>query len=343
MSATISETPNPTANQGFQTLMPMITGYWVSACIYAAAKLQVADLLKNGPVAVGRLAEQCSVNEDYLYRVLRALAGLGIFHETADRQFEQTTLSNLLRADVEGSMHSIAVMMGEEHYHTWGRLLQSMQSGDQAFETLYGMPVFDYFEKNPEPSKTFNNAMTGFASNVHRAVVSAYDFSTFHTLVDVGGGHGALLTAILEKNPTLKAILFDVAHVVAGARIPQTLASRFETASGDFFQAVPTGGDAYILSTVIHDWSDELSLKILRNIHTAMPANGTLLLVEHVVEPDNQPSMGKLLDINMLLMTQGGRERSSAEYRELYRQAGFELTRIVPTPSGVCVIEGKKQ
>lgn len=343
MSATISETASTPASQGFQTLMQMITGYWVSACVYSAAKLQIADLLKNGPLPVSQLAQQCAVNEDYLYRVLRALCGVGVFQEQANRHFEQTALSNLLRTDVEGSMNSIAVMMGEEHYRVWGHLLQSMQSGDQAFETLYGMPVFQYFEKNPEPAQIFNKAMTGFASNMHRAVVSVYDFSTFHTLVDVGGGHGALLSAILEKTPGLKAVLFDLPHVVNGAQIPQAVKDRIEVTHGDFFQAVPTGNDAYILSHIIHDWSDDLALKILRNIHTAMPANGTLLLVEHVVEPDNQPSLGKLLDINMLLMTQGGRERSSEEYRELYRQAGFELTRIVPTASGVCVIEGKKQ
>lgn len=337
--STATNTPD---RQSFQTVMQMITGYWGSVCVYVAAKLKIADQVASGPVAIDQLARQCDVTEDYLYRVLRALASLGVFRELDGKRFEQTDLSEHLRSDIESSAHSIAVMMGEEHYRVWGHLLESTRTGDQAFEAVYGMPVFEYFKQNPEPGEIFNNAMTGFASNRHRAVLSVYDFSPFKCLVDIGGGHGALLKCILEKTPNLNALLFDLPHVISGATIPAHLQNRFETAAGDFFEAVPAGKDAYILSTVIHDWSDDLALKILKNIHAAMPSDGTLLLVEHVIEPDNQPSLGKLLDINMLLMTQGGRERSSEEYRELYRKAGFKLTRILPTPSGICVIEGKK-
>ncbi len=344
MSATtVSPCQDNTDVQVFPAMMQMITGYWVSGCIYTAAKLGVADLLENGPLGIEELSRQLSAHPDSLYRLLRALSGVGVFKELEGKRFEQTQFSNALRTSAPGSIRSVAIMMGEEHYKVWGHLLQSVKTGDRAFEAVYGMPVFEYFQKNPESSEIFNGAMTSFASNMHSAVVGAYDFSGFKKIVDVGGGHGRLLSVILEHAPTLSAVLFDLPHVVQGAAIPERLQSRFELAGGDFFQAVYAGGDAYILSTVIHDWDDEHALKILKNIHAAMPENGTLLVVENVVEGDNQPGLGKLLDINMLLMTEGGRERSSEEYKALYRAAGFELTRIIPTPSGVSILEGRKR
>jgi len=329
--------------QNFVNMMQMITGYWVSACIYAVAKLGIADLLASGPLDVENLAQRTQTDSDGLYRVLRALSSVGVFQESPQKRFEQTPLSALLVSNVPGSVRYMAIMMGEEHYHVWGNLLTSLKTGDRAFEMVYGMPVFDYFEKNPESGEIFNNAMTNFASGMHSAVINVYDFSRFQTLVDVGGGHGALLTNILHRVPTLKGILFDLPHVVEGASIAPDLTERFQKASGDFFQPNLPSADAYILSTVIHDWSDELALKILKNIHAAMSDNGTLLLVENVVEADNQLHFGKFLDINMLLMTEGGRERTSEEFRVLYEQAGFELTQIVPTHSRICIIEGRKR
>jgi hypothetical protein len=330
--------------QAFPAMMQMITGYWVSVCIYVAAKLGVADVLSGQQaLSVAELAKQVQANEDYLYRILRALAGVGIFKELAGKRFEQTAFSDLLRADVPGSMRGIALMMGEEHYRAWGHLFESVKTGKRPFEAVYGMPVFEYFQKNSEASEIFNDAMTGFASNLHAAVVAAYDFSGFQKIVDVGGGHGALLSVILKNYPKLQGVLFDLPHVVQGASLAQDLKERIEIVGGDFFQSVYTGGDVYILSTVIHDWDDAAAVKILRNVHAAMPDSGILLLSENVVEPDNQPSPAKFLDINMLVMTEGGRERSSEEYRELFRGAGFELTRTIPTPAGLYVIEGIKR
>jgi len=327
----------------FVSMMQMITGYWVSACIYAVAKLGIADLLSLGALPIEDLAQRTQTDSDALYRVMWALSSVGVFHELPQKRFEQTPFSALLVSDIPGSVRYMAIMMGEEHYQVWGNLLTSLKTGDRAFETVYGMPVFEYFQKNPESGEIFNNAMTGFASGMHSAVVNVYDFSRFQTLVDVGGGHGALLTNILHRFPNLKGILFDLPHVGEHAPIATELAGRLQTVSGDFFLPSLPGADAYILSTMIHDWSDELSLKILKNIHTAMSDNGTLLLVENVVEADNQPHFGKFLDINMLLMTEGGRERTSAEYRALYQQAGFELTQIIPTNSRICIIEGRKR
>jgi len=201
-------------------MMQMITGYWVSASIYAAVKLGVPDLLEMGPLDYQDLAKRTECNADYLYRVLRALSGVGIFHELPDKSFEQTPLSRMLTSDLPGSMRSIALMMGEEHYHVWGNLYHSLKTGNRAFEATYGMPVFEYFEKNPAAAETFNGAMTGFATGMHRAALAVYDFSRFPTLVDVGGGHGALLTSILRQHPQVSGVLFDLPHVVAGACIP---------------------------------------------------------------------------------------------------------------------------
>jgi hypothetical protein len=330
--------------QGFPAMMQMITGYWVSMSIYVVAKLKIADRLQaEQPTPVSDLAKQAGANEDFLYRLMRALAGVGIFKESDGKCFTQTPLSQLLRSDVRGSMHGIAVMMGEEHYQAWGHLLESVRTGNRPFEMVYGMPVFEYFEKNPQAGEIFNSAMTGFASAIHGAIVATYDFSAFKTLVDVGGGHGMLLSTILEKNPALRGVLFDLPHVVQGACIPEALKNRAEIVGGDFFQSVYAGADAYILSTVIHDWADDQAISILKHIHAAMPAQATLLLSENVVEPDNQPSPAKFLDINMLVMTEGGRERSGEEFRVLLQKAGFELKRIIPTPSGICVLEGIKR
>lgn len=344
-TAPAQKTPSEQAEQmqHFGAMMQMITGYWTTASIYAAARLGIADLLQLGSLSVKDLSIRTETNEDYLYRLLRALSGMGIFQELPEKRFEQTPMSRLLAADCPNSIRGMAMMMGEEHYQVWGNLLKALKTGDRAFETTFGLPIFDYLQKHPESGEIFNAAMTGFASTMHRAVVNVYDFSPFHTLVDVGGGHGALLSSILQEYPKLEGVLFDLPHVTAGATIPVVIKDRFTAVGGDFFQAVHPGADAYILSTVIHDWSDELSLKILKNIHAAMPEKGTLLLVENVVESDNQPSFAKFLDINMLLMTEGGRERSSEEYRALYEVAGFELTRIIPVHNQFAVIEGRKR
>lgn len=328
----------------FQALLQIGCGYWVSQCLYVAASLDIAAKLANGPASIEALAQQCNANEDALYRVLRALAGRSIFKEEANRHFSQTPLSELLRDDVEYSIRSvILMMMSEEHYQAWAHLLPSVKSGTRPFEAVFGMPVFEYFAQHPQASQLFNQAMTSFATNLHRTVLSVYDFSRFHTLVDVGGGQGSLLMGILGHTPTLKGVLFDLPHVVQNLQVPEALKSRFQAVGGDFFQSVHAGGDAYIASMVIHDWSDALALKILRSIHTAMADNGTLLLVENVVEADNKPSPGKFMDINMLVMTEGGRERSEAEFRKLYADAGFELTRVLPLPSGLYIVEGVKR
>jgi hypothetical protein len=347
--AQAAASPSDTADiKHVHTLLQMATGYWTSQCLYVAAALRIADALHAGPKAIDVLARETKSNEDYLYRVMRAACSVGVFEEKDGRTFAQTPLSNALRSDNAHSALSMVEMMGrEEHFKAWGHLLESVQKGDRPFEAVFGMPVFEYFAKHPEAGEVFNKAMTCFATSMHRTVIGCYDFSRFKTLVDVGGGHGALLRGILESNPGLNGVLFDLPHVVQGMppseTLPEALQSRFKAVGGDFFQSIHPGADAYILSTVIHDWSDELSIQILKNIHAAMAEKGTLLLVENVIDPDNRPHFGKFLDLNMLVMTEGGRERSREEFKTLYEAAGFELSQVIPLPSGLCIIEGIKQ
>jgi hypothetical protein len=237
----------------------------------------------------------------------------------------------------------MAVMMGEEHYRAWGEILYSLRTGRPAFEHLYGQPLFEYLAEHPEQARTFDAAMTGVHGPETRAMLDAYDFAGVGTLVDVGGGNGSTLCAVLLDYPAMRGILFDRPDVVERARADLQaagLAGRCATVGGSFFASVPPGGDAYLLRHIIHDWDDEQALTILRNCRRAMKPGARLLVVESVIPPVNEPSFGKLLDLTMLIMP-GGRERTEAEYRQLYSAAGFRLSRIVPTERDVSVLEGE--
>jgi SAM-dependent methyltransferase len=321
----------------------MATGYWLSRCLYVAAKLGLADALAAGELSVETLAQKVGANPDALYRVLRALASVGVFSETENRSFRLTPLATYLQKDVPGSVRSLTIMMGEEHYHAWGNLLHSVKTGGCAFDAVYGMPIFEYYHQNPEPAVIFNEAMGNFSTAEIQAVLEVYDFSSFSTIVDAGGGYGSFIRKILQRYPRTRGIVFDAPDVIGGAvelLAAAGLGDRSSCVGGNFFESVPAGGDAYLLKHIVHDWSDADSLKILQNCRRAIEPNGKLLLVEQVVPPGNDPSMSKLLDINMLAVCSGGRERTEAQYEELLQKAGFRLERVVPTPSEVSVIEG---
>lgn len=324
-----------------KAMMEMFFGNFVTQALYVAAKLGIADLLKDGPKTADTLANTVHANPDFLYRVLRTLSSLRVFEESDNKTFSLTPFARTLCSDTPGTLKWMAIMMGEEHYKAWGELKNCVMSGKQAFESVYGMNVFEYFSKNPEASEIFNNAMTGFASQMYKSVVPAYDFSSFKTLVDIGGGHGKLLSGILKNTPGLKGIVFDLPHVVEGATEvlkQEGVADRCAIENGDFFKAVPSA-DAYIMSHIIHDWDDAHSTTLLKCIHEAIEPNGKVLLVEDVVTGPNTGPSGKLMDLNMMVMTVGGRERTEAEYRALFAGAGFELTRIIPTQGTVSIIE----
>ena len=337
-----SSQPAPLSAQ----LLEMIFGFALSRSIAVAAQFGVADLLKDGPKNVDELAQAIGAHPRSLYRLLRALAGAGIFAEEADGRFTLTPLSELLRSDAPESLRAFAAMMANEvNFQTWAQLPYSIQTGKPTFPHKFGMQWFAWLEQNPAEGKVFHDAMTSLSAGAVAAVVSAYDFSGINKLVDVGGGHGLLLASILSKYPNMKGVLYDAPSVITGAKdvlAAHGVADRCETVGGDFFQSAPVGGDAYILKHIIHDWSDEDCLTILSHCRAGITAGGKVLIVEMVIPERNVPAVSKSLDLEMLLFLTG-RERTEAEYRALLERAGFELTSIVPTPSTYSVIEGVRK
>ncbi len=323
-------------------LMQMTMGVFVAQAIYVAAKLGVADLLAEKPQSVAALAAATGTHERSLYRLLRALASAGVFAEIDPKIFSLTPLAEPLRRDAPNSLRDGVIFMGEEwHWSVYADMSYSVQTGKPAWGHVHGMEVFDYFQQNPDQSETFNRAMTNFSRQAFPAIVEAYDFSGFRKLVDIAGGHGLLLAGVLRANLNVQGVLFDLPHVTEGANQAlkdEGVAERVEISVGDFFETVPAGADAYMMKHIIHDWDDERSLKILRNIHRAIAADGKVLLIETVVPAGNEPHLGKLFDLEMLV-SPGGVERTEEEFRELLSQAGFRLTRVVPTKSHLSIIE----
>lgn len=313
-----------------------------SVCLLA--QLGVPDLLASEPQTAAALAQKVGAHEPSLYRVLRAVAGAGILSEREDHRFELTPISQLLRSDVPGSMRDLAVMFMEEwQWRNWGELTHSVMTGEDTQRKIYGMDSFEYFAANKEVGAVFNRAMTGLSAAVAPAIAEAYDFSRVRTVVEIAGGHGLLIAAMLQRNPAMRGVLFDLPDVIAGASDlleKEGIRDRVEPIAGDFFQSVTPGADLYTMKHVIHDWDDEKSLRILRNVRSAMDATGRVLIIEMVVPEGDQPSPAKILDLQMLLM-EGGKERTAEEYKALYEAADFELVRIVPTKSPFSLIEGK--
>ncbi|MFN7944915.1 MAG: methyltransferase [Blastocatellia bacterium] len=327
-----------------QAMLQMITGFWVSQTIHAAARLGLADLVKDGPKTAAEMAAATNAHAPSLYRVLRALASIGVFVEDDQGRFATTPLAATLETDAPGTLRWMAMAeLGQEHFPAWGNLLHSVRTGETAFDNYFGQDPWTYYSQHPEEAQVFNNAMTGLTGMVHQAVLNAYDFSGITKMVDVAGGHGGQLSAILRQYPSMQGVLFDLPHVIANAGPLLDAAGvreRCELVSGDFFHSVPAGGDAYMMKWIIHDWDDERSVTILKNCRRAMVEGGRLLLVEMVVQPGNGPDLSKFMDLNMMVMT-GGCERTAAQFSNLFSRAGFTLTRIVPTESMFCLIEAR--
>lgn len=323
----------------------MISGYWTSQAIYAAAKLGIADLLAAGPQTAEQLATTTETHAGALYRVLRALASVGIFAENGQKEFALTPLAEFLRSDVPGSKRALAMMSGDEQFKAWSEIMYSVQTGKTSFDKIYGQPIFEYLSQHPEKGQIFDRAMTGIHGRETGEILEAYDFSGIQTLVDIGGGNGSNLINTLQKHPEMKGILFDLPQVVERAQ-PHIeaagLLDRCELTGGNFFESILADADAWFMRHIIHDWNDEKSLTILRNCHAAMPENGKLLIVESVIPKGNDPFPGKFLDL-VMLMIPGGKERTAEEYRFLFAEAGFELTRIIPTQSELSILECSRQ
>ncbi|UCD49923.1 MAG: hypothetical protein JSW27_20630 [Phycisphaerales bacterium] len=323
-----------------QLLLRQMIGGWMTQAIYVAAELGIADLLAAGSQTAEQLAERTETNSDALYRVLRALASAGVFAEDEDGRFSLTPLAEVLLSDAPDSLRSFGIMMGAEFYQSWGNLLYSVRTGKEGFAKTFGVSFFEYMTAHPDRHSIYDAAMMVHGIAETEPMLDAYDFSAFRTVIDVGGGHGRMLAALLQRHPSVQGILFDLPAVADRARgivSALGLSERCQVVGGDFFTSVPTA-DAYVMRHILHDWDDEAAASILLNCREAMNPSGKVLVVETVIPPMNEACFGKWLDLMMLIV--GGRERTEAQYRQLFARAGLKLNRIVPTAHEVSVIEG---
>ena len=344
MASAITETSARSTTALKQYLVQLATGFELSACLYVAAKLNIADRLSGGPRPVEALATETETNADGLYRVLRALVSIDVFSEPQPRTIALSPTAELLRRDVAGNIHAMVLWSTNPFLmHVTSDLLHSVQTGTPAIEHLYGKPAFECFASMPEFSYAFNEGMTAISADLAPAVLEAYDFSGVGTLMDVAGGHGYFLCEALKRYPQMKGILLDRPDVVEGAKCvlcDMRVEDRCQPVGGNFFEHIPAGADGYYMQHIIHDWNDEAALKILGNVRQALAGGrqGRLIVVDMVLPEDARPHPAKLLDL-LMLMFPGGRERTEQEWRELLSKAGFAITRIVPTKAPDSVIE----
>ena len=325
-------------------LLQMLFGFMITRGVSAVAELNVPDALRDGPQSVSDLAKAVGAHEGSLRRVMRTLVSIGAFAEPEPGTYALTSVSELLRSDAAESMRDLAVLItAQSHWQPWGQFADTVRTGESSAQHAFGTDVFSWFQRteNKAQCDLFNAAMTSFSSGTSLAVAETYDFSRFTKVVDIGGGHGFLLTTILSKAPAARGVLFDLPGAVEGAD-REALGERIECVGGDFFEAVPQGGDCYTLKHIIHDWDDVHCRAILENIATAMVPTGSVLVVELVMPDGPEPHPAKFMDMNMLAMTEGGTERTKAEYVALFSATGLELVEIYPTHGPVSVIEARK-
>jgi O-methyltransferase/methyltransferase family protein len=324
-------------------VLSLIGGYQVSQAIYAAAELKLADLIAAGVVSSDDLAERAHAVPDRVHRLLRSLACHGLFTQTGPRSWELTPAGQTLRSDVPGSLHAMAVMWNEEHYDAFRGLVDAVRADGPAFDMRFGTDWWTYLGEHPESSAKFNAAMGSIGKKVHGAAVAAADLSGERHLVDVGGGAGGLTAAFIERYPELHATVLDRAHVLPGAEEllrDAGVRDRVELVAGDFFESVPAGGDVYLLSMILHDWTDEEAGRLLGTIRRAIPDTGRLLIIDAVLPPGDTPHFGKLLDLTMMAMLTG-RERGEDEFAALLRGAGFELVEVAQMAAPTSLIEAR--
>jgi hypothetical protein len=320
----------------------LVNGYQITQALSVAATLGIADLLVSGPRSSDDLATVVGAHPDALYRLLRALASIGVFHEEPDRQFRVTDLGAILCTDAPASIRGWAAFVGDPyHWHAWGGLLHSVQTGENAFRHVHGTDPWTLRAQHPAASAVFDRAMTSLSRQVAGAVVEAFAFGRFTTIVDVAGGNGAFLATILSRYPQVQGVLFDQPHVVSGAGsllATAGVADRCTVVGGSFFIEIPQGGDAYVLKAILHDWEETDCLRILRVCRQAMAAGTALLIVERELGGPNERWEDKFSDLNMLAAP-GGRERTTEEYAALVEAAGFRFVGATPCASGQAVFE----
>lgn len=330
--------PAPTA------MVELILAGWVSQAIQAAAELQIADALASGPLPLKDLAPRVGADPDALSRLLRALISRGIFRQHRDGRYALNPLAETLRCDAPISMAAAALFYGSrQHREHWSMLVDSIKTGEASVPLLRGKAFFDYVNEDPQFAQLFNGAMTSISELTEPSIVAAYNFSAFPTIVDVGGGHGRLLAAILAASPRAHGVLYDLPRVVAGAPMlleKTGVSDRIRIEGGSFFENVPSGGDLYILKHIIHDWPDNDAVAILRNVRAAAGAQAIILLVELVIPQHHRDFIGKWADLEMLLGG-NGRERSTDGYCNLLGQSGFRMTRVLQTASPFSLVEAE--
>jgi SAM-dependent methyltransferase len=322
-------------------LLRLVRAGRVSQSIGVAARLGVADELAGGPRRADEVAAAVGAHPGALRRLLRLLADFEVFAELEGGRFALTPMGELLRSDGDGSMRGLAMLLESPFLRdAWTHLIDAVRTGEPAFDRAHRRHLFDYLREHPEDAAVFDQAMIGASRQLIAAILDVYDFGRFRTVVDVGGGNGALLAMILAANPNARGILYELPDVAARARAllaEAGVAERCEVVGGDFFEAVPRGGDAYVLTQVVHDWDDQAASRILRNCRAAMSGNARLLLGEAVLPDGAEPSLAKLVDLEMLVI--GGRERTVAEYRDLLEHAGLRMIRVVPSSGPHSVVE----
>jgi len=325
-------------------LLRLVSGYQVSQALHVAARLDIADRLAAGARSSDDLAAETKTHVDALYRLLRALASIGVLHELDGRRFELTELGEGLRSDVAGSVRGWALMIGRPmHWNTWSSLVESVRTGENTFRLVHGTDIWSYRAQRPEELAIFDGAMTSITGLVDAAALDAYDFGRFGEVVDVGGGRGALLAAILARHETIKGVLFDQPDVVANAgALLDRFGERCAVVGGSFFETVPAGADAYLLKAILHDWEDPECVAILRVIRQALPAHGVVLALERDLGGPNESPRAKFSDLNMLV-NPGGRERSEDEYAALFDSAGLRYVGATPSAAGISVFEASRR
>jgi hypothetical protein len=323
-------------------LRQQIMGFRLTQMIYVAAKLGLAEHLNDGAQPTSVLASRVGAHPAALYRLLRALASVGLFAETTDGAFELTPPARLLAPDVPGSFHGLALLYGDEWlYRAYGRLLFSVETGSPAFDHVHGQSFYGYLAAHEDAAACFDGAMSAYSRQEAAGLLDAYDFTDVTRVVDVGGGHGALVVALLDAYPSMSAILFDMPRVIAEARPSfeaQEDAGRVQCVAGDFFHGVPAGGDLYLLKSILHNWDDDRCISILKHCRDAITPSGRLLIAERVIPTGNGPDEAKLFDINMLVVI-AGQERTEAEFEHLLHAAGFRPTRRIATATPLTLIE----
>jgi hypothetical protein len=333
---------SPSLDTSPQALRDLLNGYRRTQMLFVAAKLGIPDLLKDAPRHSADLAGPLGVHPQALHRVLRGLALLAVLTEEPDGRFGLGPFGRHLLSDAPGSMRAEAILYGAEFYPAWGSLLYSVETGKPASHRVFGTSTWEHRAQDPDLNEHFNRYMVAMTTQVVDAVLAAYDFSSIHTLVDVGGGHGTLIAAVLQAHPHMAGILFDQDHVAAGARAyleAAGVASRCRIVTGNFFEGVPRGADAYLLKWIIHDWDDDRSVAILKHCRAALEGRGKVLLVERLMPARAAQSPSTIHGDLTMLVIEGGRERTEAEFRALFTASGLALARIVPTRSDLYVIE----